>query len=593
MSNKKDVSAKRVDKNTLLRLFGYIRKNRFLFPAAAVCALLSVIAALAAPQLLGTAVDTMTGPEKVNFAKLFTAIGILAAVYLVSVGSTWLMTYFTNRLAYRTANRLRHDLYQKLNELPLGFFDRRAHGDTISRFINDVDAVSDGIMQSLTALLTGVVTVAGTVIVMYSINWIMGTVVLLSAPFAYLVARFITKRSQKYFQAQAQAVGQLNGYAEEIISGAHTVKAFGHEGQAIASFEKTNARLFTLGTQSQFYGAMTNPSTRIINNTAYSVIGIVGGILAIAGRVTVGNITSFLIYSSLFSKPFNEITGVLTQIQAAFASCQRIFEVLDECSEAPDEADALRPDTCRGDIRFADVSFSYTPDKPLIRRLNLEVKAGSRIAIVGRTGAGKTTLVNLLMRFYEADSGCIYLDGIPVTRIARDSLRRSFGMVLQDTFLFTDTIRSNIAYGKPGATEQEVIAAAKAAGIDGFIRRLPKGYDTIVGKSGTLSQGQRQLLAIARAMLVNPPMLILDEATSNIDTRTELRIQAAFEKLMQGRTSFIIAHRLSTIRSADRILVMEQGNIVEQGTHRELLERKGAYYKLYNSQFPQQEEAGK
>lgn len=573
--------------HTLRRLIGYIGRNRFLFPAAAVCAILSVAAGLLAPLLLGEAVDQMIGAGQVNFPILFLIISILAAVYLVSVLSTWLMTYFTNRLAYKTANSLRSALYDKMNSLPLGFFDRRAHGDTISRFINDVDAITDGMMQSLTALLTGVVTIVGAIVFMLSIHRVMGLVVILSAPFAYAVARFITKRSQKYFKAQAKTLGELNGYTEEIISGSNTVKAFGYEDTAIEKFKAVNAELFVLGTKSQFYGAMSNPSTRLINNTTYSVIGIVGGILAMLGAITVGNISSFLIYSNLFSKPFNEITGVLTQIQAAFASCGRIFEILDETEEIADGELRLQAENCRGNIRFEHVNFSYMPEKPLITDLNLNVPAGSRIAIVGRTGAGKTTLVNLLMRFYEVNSGQILIDGVPIDDISRDSLRRNFGMVLQETFLFADTIRRNIAYGKPGATEDEVIAAAKAAGIDSFIRRLPKGYDTVIGgPGGNLSQGQRQLLAIARAMLINPPMLILDEATSSIDTRTELRIQAAFEKLMQGKTSFVIAHRLSTIRNADKILVMENGNIIEQGAHAELLQQRGAYYELYNSQFP-------
>lgn len=573
--------------HTLRRLIGYIGRNRFLFPAAAVCAILSVAAGLLAPLLLGEAVDQMIGAGQVNFPILFLIISILAAVYLVSVLSTWLMTYFTNQLAYKTANSLRSALYDKMNSLPLGFFDRRAHGDTISRFINDVDAITDGMMQSLTALLTGVVTIVGAIVFMLSIHRVMGLVVIFSAPFAYAVARFITKRSQKYFKAQAKTLGELNGYTEEIISGSNTVKAFGYEDTAIEKFKAVNAELFVLGTKSQFYGAMSNPSTRLINNTTYSVIGIVGGILAMLGAITVGNISSFLIYSNLFSKPFNEITGVLTQIQAAFASCGRIFEILDETEEIADGEVSLQAENCRGNIRFEHVNFSYIPENPLITDLNLNVPAGSRIAIVGRTGAGKTTLVNLLMRFYEVNSGQILIDGVPIDDISRDSLRRNFGMVLQETFLFADTIRRNIAYGKPGATEDEVIAAAKAAGIDSFIRRLPKGYDTVIGgPGGNLSQGQRQLLAIARAMLINPPMLILDEATSSIDTRTELRIQAAFEKLMQGKTSFVIAHRLSTIRNADKILVMENGNIIEQGAHAELLQQRGAYYELYNSQFP-------
>lgn len=572
--------------HTIRRLMGYIGQNRLLLPAAFVCAIGSVLSGLLAPALIGDAIDCMIGAGQVDFHTLFPIVAWLAATYLLGILFSWLLTWLSNRMAYQTASALRHDLYERMNQLPLRFFDNNPHGDTISRFINDVDAVSDGMLQGLAALLTGVVTIVGAISFMLPINWLMALVVIISAPFAYLVARFITRRSQKYFAAQAKTLGQLNGFTEEMIRGQYTVKAFHHEQDSVEQFRTVNAELFEVGTKSQFYGAMTNPTTRIINNTTYSVIGIVGGVLAILGRISVGDISSFLIYSNLFSKPFNEITGVLTQIQAAYASCRRIFAVMDELPEQPDAPGAVTLENCRGEVRFDHVKFSYVPGREMIHDLNLAVPAGSRIAIVGRTGAGKTTLVNLLMRFYEVDSGNILIDGIPTRELARDSLRKSFGMVLQDTFLFTDTVRNNIAYGRPDATDEEVRAAAEAAGIHGFIRRLPKGYDTVIGGAVTLSQGQRQLLTIARTMLLSPPILILDEATSSIDTRTELRIQAAFEKLMQGKTSFIIAHRLSTIRTADRILVMENGNIIEQGTHTELLEKNGAYAELYNSQFP-------
>ncbi|WP_343209274.1 ABC transporter ATP-binding protein [Anaerolentibacter hominis] len=570
----------------LSRLLGYIGRSRILVPLAFLSAIISALANLLAPSLIGKAIDHMIGPGQVVFSALFKLAAALALTYLLSVLFTWLLTYFSNRLAYQTANRLRVDLYNKMNRLPLRYFDNNPHGDTISRFINDVDAVVDGMLQGVASLMTGVVTIAGAIAFMLPISPVMTLVVILSAPFAYLVAGFITKRSQKYFGEQARTLGRLNGYAEEMIAGQHTVKAFHYETTSVEKFEAVNQELFQVGTRSQFYGAMANPTTRLINNTIYSVIGVTGAVMAIMGSITVGNISSFLIYSNLFSKPFNEITSVITQIQTAFASCGRIFALLDEEEEIKDAPDARELSTCEGNIRFDHVAFSYVEDKPLIADLNLDVKAGSRIAIVGRTGAGKTTLVNLLMRFYEVKKGAIYVDGIPIDQIKRDSLRRNFGMVLQDTFLFHDTIRNNIAYGKPDATDEEVEAAARAAGIHGFIRRLPEGYQTIIGGNSAMSQGQRQLLTIARIMLINPPILILDEATSSIDTRTELKIQAAFDKLMKGKTSFVIAHRLSTIKEADLILVMEQGNIIEKGTHEELLEAGGAYETLYNSQFP-------
>lgn len=574
-------------KNVLFRLLNYIGRNKLLLLASVICAVISVVSNLAGPVIVGRAIDSMSGKGNVNFTAVIKYLLVLMAIYGLSSLFTWLISYFTNRISYKTVNFMRQDLFRKLNTLPLKFFDTTPHGDTISRFVNDIDSISDGMLQGIATLLTGVITIVGALIFMNMINTYMMLFVALSAPVTFFVARFITTNSQRYFKEQAKRLGALNGYVEEIISGQRTVKAFSYENTSFEKFGALNSELYDAGLKSQFFGAMVNPSTRVVNNITYSIIGIAGSIFAISGQFTIGDILSFLLYSSMFSKPFNEITGVITQMQAALASGQRIFSILDTTEEIPDGPGAKSLDSCEGNIHFSGVDFSYTQENPLIKNLNLDIKQGSRIAIVGKTGAGKTTLVNLLMRFYEVNSGTISIDGTDIKDIKRDSLRKSFGMVLQDTFLFNDTIANNIAYGKSGATMEEVIAAAKSAGAHSFIRRLPKGYNTVIsGAAENLSQGEKQLLTIARVMLADPPMLILDEATSSIDTRTELHIQNAFKKMMEGRTSFIIAHRLSTIKEADNILVMDHGNIVESGTHEDLLKKKGHYFNIYNSQFP-------
>ncbi|WP_405174437.1 ABC transporter ATP-binding protein [Paenibacillus sp. FSL H8-0261] len=572
--------------NIWKRLIVYTGHYRKIAIGAVICALLSVIASLIGPLLIGKAIDFMIGPGEVDFDAVLRLLLILAAVYIVGSFFGWLLTYLTNRIAYRTVYDLRRELFDKLNVLPLKFHDNHPQGDSISRFVNDMDAVSDGLLQGFSTLLTGIITIVGAIVLMLYISPLMTLVVLLSAPATFFVARFITMRSQKMFKEQAKILGGLNGYVEEMIGGQKVVTAYHYEERAMSQFEEQNETLYQTGVKSQFYGSLSNPTTRLVNNVTFSVIAMIGSVMVIRGHFTVGDLSSFLIFSNLFAKPFNEITGVITQLQSATASAQRIFAILDLTPEPADSKGAKIMSTSQGTITFEKVSFAYNPERPLINDFSLEVKPGTRVAIVGQTGAGKTTLVNLLMRFYDVDRGSIKIDGVDIKTITRDSLRRNFGMVLQDTWLFGGTIRDNIAYGKPGATEEEIIAAAKAANAHSFIKRLPEGYDTKISGSGdNLSQGQKQLLTIARVMLVDPPMLILDEATSSIDTLTEVRIQKAFLTMIAGRTSFVIAHRLSTIRESDLILFMKDGDIVESGTHDQLLASGGYYARLYNSQF--------
>lgn len=577
-----------MNKNTFGRLLKYIGKHKKSIIFSIVCAVISVIASLISPRLIGQAIDKMFGRGRVDFTQVLKILFILGIVYLIGCLFTWILTYLTNQIAYKVVNDMRSELFQKINSLPLKFFDGTSHGDTISRFINDADAISDGILQGLSTMITGIITIFGAIYFMLQLNALMTVVVLLSAPVSFLVARFITLRSQKMFKENAKCLGNLNGYVEEIIGGQKVVEAYNYQQRSFKEFKEINGELYNAGVKSQFIGSLSGPTTRLVNNITYAVIGVIGSVAAIMGKITVGEISSFLIYSNLFAKPFNDMTAVFTQIQAAAASGQRIFKILDMEPEKEEGKNYENSKPSEGNVEFKNVNFSYDKKRTLITNFNLKVKPGNRIAIVGHTGAGKTTIVNLLMRFYDVDSGSILIDGINIKDFTRDSLRRNFGMVLQDTWLFEGTIRDNIAYGKPDATEDEIIAAAKAADAHSFIRRLSKGYDTVISDGGdNISEGQRQLLTIARVMLVDPPILILDEATSNIDTRTEIHIQKAFLKMVSGRTSFIIAHRLSTIKEADLILVMDNGNIVERGTHEQLLKNSSEYAKLYYSQFAQ------
>ncbi len=568
------------------RLLGYAKKYRFQILLALVCALVSSLGVVAATYLNGVAIDHIHGPGAVDFPGLIQILIGLGVIYVISSLFQWFISRYANKVSYLVVRDMRRDTFHNLNLQPLSYYDNHPHGDIISRFTNDLDSVSDAMAVSITNAFSGIVTLISAVAFMFYLNVTITVTILVLTPICLIVAYFITKFSQKTFTRQQQSVGELSSFAAEIVGNQKIVKAFGREGLECEEFNNISDRLRKTATHAMFASAMVNPSTRFVNNICYIAVGIAGGIIAVTQGVSVGIISSFLIYSAQFAKPFNEISGITAQLQTAFASLERIFAVIDAPPQTSDIPDAMELHDCKGHVCFDHVSFSYRSDQKLIQDFCFEAKPGQTIAIVGPTGCGKTTLVNLLMRFYEVTDGAILIDGIDTRRITRDSLRQSFGMVLQDTWLMGGSIRENLTYGKPDATQEEIEQAAKAAHAHGFITRLKDGYDTVVSQEGgQLSQGQRQLLTIARAMLADPEMLILDEATSSIDTLTEIRIQKAFLKLMEGRTSFVIAHRLSTIVNADQILVMNQGNIVEQGTHTQLLEKKGFYYELYNSQY--------
>lgn len=582
-------------KSVIRRLLQYARPHTFFLVGAFISAVIQVSLTLYGPILIGRAVDHIVGYRNVSFGPMITILAVLAGTILLSGVFQWIMTYCTNRVSYETVRDLRVQTYQKIHTLPLKYIDGHSHGDLISRIVNDVDQVSDGLLQGITQLFTGVVTIVGTLLFMLSISPVITLVVVVITPLSIFVAGLVANLSHKQFVEQQALQGTLSGFAEEMISGQKVVKAFHYEKRAFHQFAETNQKLYRCGVKAQFYSSLSNPSTRFVNGLVTTAVAVIGSICAITGRpgpLTIGQITSFLSYANQYTKPFNEVTAVITQIQTAFASAQRLFAVLDEESETPDAIDAITNPQCNGNVQVQDLSFSYTPERPFIQNLNFSAHKGEHFAIVGPTGCGKTTIINLLMRFYEADKGSITIEGTDIKAIARSSLRSLYGMVLQDTWLFSGTVKENISYGFPNASDEQIIEAAKKAHAHSFITRLPQGYDTVISEDGgNLSQGQRQLLCIARVMLVDPPMLILDEATSSIDTRTELKIQRAFAQMMEGRTSFVVAHRLSTIRESDCILVMNQGKIVEQGTHDELLKKDGFYANLYNSQFAVEEQA--
>ena len=568
---------------TLSKLNSYIAGNRKYLILVIISALLANIFMLVAPYISGRAIDFIKGENNVDFPMVAKIIGILFAVYVLNALFTWGMTVFTNALSNHSIEKMRKDAFGKISKLPLKFFDGHSHGDIISRLTNDIDAVSEGLLQGITQLFSGIVTVVGSLVLMFLLDWRITLCVIVITIICIFVSKAIATNSGKMFRLQAQTIGELNGYVSETVGNLKVVKAFGYEDKSSEVFGEINSRLYDCGQKAQFYSSLVNPTTRYINNLAYISVGVLGGLAALAGHLSVGIISSFLIYATQFARPINDMTSILTQLQSAQAAAARIFALGEIEPETPDE-DRPELEVKNGEVTFKDVDFSYNKDKELIKDLNIAAKPGQRVAIVGPTGAGKTTIVNLLMNFYGVDKGTIFVDGQAIDSVQRDSLRKNFGMVLQDTWLFAGTVKENIAYGKEGATEEEIINAAKAASAHGFIKRLPNGYDTMITEDGgNLSSGQKQLLTIARAMLSDPKILILDEATSNVDTMTEQRIQKAFLKMMEGRTSFIIAHRLSTIREADLILVMDKGRIIEQGTHKELLAKNGFYTKLYNS----------
>lgn len=575
---------------TLKRILGYVKPYKMYLAAAIVFSFVGVLLSLFVPVFIGKGVDLIVGKGNVDFKGLLKLAAVLAATVLVSTFFQWLTALATNRLSYNTIRDIRTELFDKLNSVPLKYIDRNSKGELISRAVNDIEIISDGLLQGFTQLFSGVVTILGTLVFMLTISVKIALIVVVLTPISLFTAAKITQLSRKAFTEQSEHRGKLNGIAEEMIGNQKVVKAFSYEERAEKSFSETNAKMAKSGVKAIFFSSMTNPTTRFVNGLIYAAVGTAGALSAIGsigflGKITVGQLTSFLSYSNQYTKPFNEISGVIAELQNAVTSAQRVFAVIDEPAESSDEGREVMTE-CDGSLELSHVNFSYVPENPLITDFNLTVKPGQKIAIVGPTGCGKTTVINLLLRFYDINSGTIKLSGKNTQDITRSSLRSMFGMVLQDTWLFTGTVAENIAYGRPDATPEQITAAAKAAHAHSFIKRLPDGYDTyITEEGGELSQGQKQLISIARIMLTNPPVLILDEATSSIDIRTEQRVQRAFEKLMKGKTSFIIAHRLSTIKNADVILVMKSGNVIEQGSHEQLMAQNGFYAELYNSQF--------
>ena len=578
------------------RLMAYVRPHRVALAVSFLFSAVSVVAQLAVPIVIGRAIDAIIGVGAVDFDVLAGLLGKLAVLVAVAAATQWVQGYCVNRLSYLTVRDLRVDAANKLSRMPLSFIDSHAHGDLMSRVVNDVDQVGDGLLQGLTNLFSGIVTIVGTLVFMLTLSVPMAVVVVLVTPLSIAAAALIARFSNKSFAAQQRIQGQVGGHIEEYVGQQKLVSAFAYGPRAQERFERLNAQLYTAGERAQFLSSLSNPGTRFINNIIYAVVAVLGCACVITGwpaPLTVGGVQTFLSYANQYTKPFNEVTGVITQIQTAWASARRVFALIDAAAEEPDAPDALALERPQGDVAIEHVDFSYVPDRPILHDICVHARPGTRIALVGPTGCGKTTLINLLLRFYDVDAGGIALDGHDIRTLTRASLRAAFGMVLQDSWLFEGTVAQNIAYGKPDATREEIVAAAQRAHADSFIRQLPQGYDTLIGEDGgTFSQGQKQLLCIARVMLTDPAILLLDEATSSIDTRTELQVQEAFDRLMAGRTSFVVAHRLSTIRNADCILMMRAGRIIERGTHDELLAAGGAYAELYQAQFADDEQKG-
>lgn len=572
--------------STVRRVLKLIRPYAGLVALTLTLAAVTVFTTLLAPVLSGKAVDLIVGPGQVDFAGLAKLAVAIAATILCTAVAQWLMNVVNNRITFQVVRDMRIRAFRQMEILPLKYMDAHRPGDAISRITTDVEQFSDGLLMGFTQLFTGVLTILGTLGVMISIDWRIALVVVALTPLSIFVARFIATHTYSMFKVQSETRAEMTSLVEELVGNEHLVRAFGYESRAEARFDRINRDLQKCGVRAVFFSSLTNPCTRFVNSLVYAAVGVLGAFAAIAGTITVGELTVFLNYANQYTKPFNDISDVMTELQNALACAQRVFDLIDETPIQPDASDAVVLPAGAGSVEFEHVKFRYAPDVPLIEDMNLRVWPGQRIALVGPTGCGKTTLVNLLMRFYEINGGCLKVDGHPIDTVTRDSLRANLGMVLQETWLKSGTIAENIAYGKPDATREEIVEAAKRARAHSFICRLPNGYDTVVAEDGgNISQGQRQLLCIARVMLRRPPILILDEATSSIDTRTEVLVQDAFEELMKGRTSFIVAHRLSTIKNADQILVMKAGNIIERGTHKDLLAKGGFYAQLYESQF--------
>ena len=586
MSKDKKKKLQGFDKAVLKRVLTHIKKYRILVILSFVCAMITVASTLYAPILTGDAIDLIVGKGLVDFDGIKDIIYTFLMVTVVTVISQWFMNIINNHITYSVVRDIRIEVFNHMEELPLSYIDSHKHGDIVSRIVSDIDQFADGLLMGFTQLFTGIVTILATLGFMIAVNVPIALVVIVLTPLSLFVASFIAKRTYHLFHRQSETRGDITSLVDEMIGQQKIVQAFGYEDEALERFGEINDRLEKDSMSATFYSSIVNPCTRFLNNLVYAAVGIIGAVSVISTGFTVGQLTCFLSYANQYTKPFNEISNVITELQNAMVCAGRVFELLDETPQVPEKEQAHVLTDTKGAIEIKGVNFSYVKDKTLITNLNLSVKPGMRVAIVGPTGCGKSTLINLLMRFYDVDTGSISVDGTDIRDMTRDSLRENYGMVLQETWLKSGTIRENIAYGKPDATDEEIVQAAKLAHSDSFIRRLPQGYDTVIAEDGgNLSQGQKQLLCITRVMLLLPPMLILDEATSSIDTRTEIRIQKAFNRMMQGRTSFIVAHRLSTIREADVILVMKDGNIIEKGNHDQLMAQNGFYTNLYNSQF--------